>query len=172
MEEVVITRWAYNRGMRSLVAAILLMSAIPLAATASDFDSLSVEEIRALPGFVASEDAQWFTSSSSARESAEVDAPRVFRCIGYLETRNETGKVLTLVFADNGDHVSFSPWCDEVVPAWVEPALDHLVDYGMLACMCMMGEFSWEPARAGFDQYATLRKLGLYCQAVEVQLEQ
>ncbi len=133
-------------------------------AGAATFDGWTVAQIKAHPDFVAYEGGSRFdTTPSLARESAEPGAPFSYVWIGYIWTENEAGDNLKLFFDGNANHVSLSvpKRLNEVVPAWVSPSLDYLVDCRLVSsdgCWISNSPPIFDPE---FDPDAKLKELGL-----------
>ena len=100
-----------------MVLCLLLLTGASLA---SDFDGMSVDQIRRHAGFTA--DTQ---SMSMATNSAEPDAAHIYWWIGYIADGDKR-----VYFTSYGEALTCVQWQEtgEWVPMWVVDALDKLFE--------------------------------------------
>lgn len=130
------------RAVAFVTIVILFCGCFFTQAFASPYEGLTVEQIKALPGFTSS-----------------VYGDR----IGYILTTAANGERILIDFDEHGYPLTCildTGW-DEPIPAWVAPAMEYLVDCGLLSTGCMMNDFAFDAMRAGFDTDEALRRLGL-----------
>jgi len=110
--------------MRLLCLSVLMALMLAGAALASEFDGMSVAQIKAHPGFVASD-----YSLSSAKNSGDPGAKHVYWWIGYIPSGDKR-----VYFDSFGEPLTCVKWekTGEWVPEWVVAALDKLVDGGYI----------------------------------------
>jgi hypothetical protein len=110
--------------LRIAVVAILCITLFGSTALASTYDALTIKEIRAHPGFVA--DAY---SLSSATNSGDIGADRVYEWIGYIPDGDKR-----VYFTSYGEPLTCVQWqaTGEWVPEWVAEALDRLLEDGYI----------------------------------------
>jgi hypothetical protein len=110
--------------LRALCLAIIVTVFSASLALASEFDGLSVAQIRAHPDFVASD-----YSLSAAKNSGAADAEHIYWWIGYIPTGDKR-----VYFDSFGEALTCVEWKEtgEWVPEWVVGALDKLVAGGYI----------------------------------------
>lgn len=110
--------------LRALALAMMLCLLAIGSAWASKFDGMTVDQIRAHPGFVA--DTQ---SMSGATNAGDPDAPHIYWWIGYIPDGDTR-----VYFTSYGEPLTCVKWdkTGEWVPQWVLEALNKLVDGGYI----------------------------------------
>jgi hypothetical protein len=110
--------------LRALTIALIIGALMTSIALASDFDHMSVDQIKANPGFVSSTDCL-----SGTTNSGDVDAPHIYWWIGYIPVGDKR-----VYFTSYGEALTCVKWekTGEWVPEWVVAALDKLVDGGYI----------------------------------------
>jgi hypothetical protein len=110
--------------LRAIGIALVIGALMTSIALASEFDGMSVDQIKAHPGFVASTD-----SLSSATNAGDKDAPHIYWWIGYIPVGDQR-----VYFTSYGEPLTCVKWekTGEWVPEWVVKALDKLVDGGYI----------------------------------------
>lgn len=103
------------------IFSVLFAASVALA---SDFDGMTVAQIRAHPDFVASD-----YSLSGAKNSGDPGAKHVYWWIGYIPSGDKR-----VYFDSFGEPLTCVKWekTGEWVPEWVVAALDKLVDGGYI----------------------------------------
>ena len=110
--------------MRLFCLSVLIALMMAGAALASEFDGLTVAQIKAHPGFVASD-----YSLSSAKNSGDPNAKHVYWWIGYIPSGDKR-----VYFDSFGEPLTCVKWekTGEWEPEWDVAALDKLVDGGYI----------------------------------------
>lgn len=110
--------------LRILCLSVLIALLAAGAALASDFDGMTVAQIRANPDFVASD-----YSLSGAANSGDPGAKHVYWWIGYIPVGDKR-----VYFDSFGEPLTCIKWekTGEWVPEWVAKALDKLVEGGYI----------------------------------------
>jgi len=110
--------------MRILVATLLMLGLLGGSAAASEFDGLTLRQIRHHKGF-----HRDTTSMSSAFNHAGPGGKRVFHWIGYIPSGDKR-----VYFDSLGEGVTAVKWdkTGEWVPEWALASLDKLTDEGYI----------------------------------------
>jgi hypothetical protein len=110
--------------LRAISIALVIGVLMTSMALASDFDGMTVAQIKAHAGFVASTD-----SMSSATNAGDPGAPHIYWWIGYIPVGDKR-----VYFTSYGEPLTCVKWdkTGEWVPEWVVTALDKLVDGGYI----------------------------------------
>ena len=110
--------------LRVTGAGLLLAMIWAGCALASPYDDMTVAQIRAHPEFVEDD-----YSLSSATNSGDPDAPRIYWWIGYIPSSDKR-----VYFTSFGEPLTCVKWevTGEWVPEWVVDALDRLHEEGYI----------------------------------------
>lgn len=111
--------------MRALAVAVAISLLVAGNAWASKYDGLTVEQIRANPDFVASDQSMSSTTNNGDPALAE----HVYWWIGYIPDGDKR-----VYFTSFGEPLTCVKWdkTGEWVPEWVVDALNKLVDKGYI----------------------------------------